>query len=458
VAQALALLGHPLPPAATADLDRLTAADGPAVAAVVRKHFDPLCVATVTVGKTGVTAVAPAGERHELVEQGWRQLLVKVVNPVGTTGRLRADSPAAAPRPRRRCARPVARAGGVHRPVAAARPERAGAGVHRPSGVQPGRRAAGRRPVVGKLVLRFWATFGQPGVGQVFWWTKERPQPWGEYQVQFNLRPNEPGEYEVPLDCDGELVGLRIDPGNDPGTAFDWITLSHAEDPAANTGTARVGFDVRPSVPVTFRVAEPDGSPTTAGFAIRDARNRVYPAQPKRLAPDLFFQPQVYRAAGETVRLPAGKYTVMCSRGSESVPETKELVVGDKPATLAYQVKRWTDPARRGWHSGDHHIHAAGCQHNEHPTEGVEPADMMRYVLGEDLKVGCYLTWGPRFDYQKRFFTGRPSDRSTPGHLLRYDVEVSGFGSHQAGHLNLLNRRSNSRPAAGPSTTGRRSG
>jgi hypothetical protein len=191
-------------------------------------------------------------------------------------------------------------------------------------------------------------------------------------------------------------------------------------------------------VPVTFKVAEFDGTPCTAAFLIRDGEGRVYPAQAKRLAPDFFFHPQVYRATGETVRLPAGKYAVLCSRGPESIPETKELVVGEQPVTFSYSVKRWIDPSLQGWWSGDHHIHAAGCLHYENPTEGVEPSDMMRHVLGEDLKVGCCLTWGPCFDYQKRFFTGKPDNVSKYPYLLRYDVEVSGFGSHASGHLNLL--------------------
>ncbi|MFT3881845.1 MAG: CehA/McbA family metallohydrolase [Gemmatales bacterium] len=113
-------------------------------------------------------------------------------------------------------------------------------------------------------------------------------------------------------------------------------------------------------------------------------------------------------------------------------------MVKDQPVTISYQVKRWIDPSKDGWWSGDHHIHAAGCAHYEKPTEGVHPPDMMRHCLGEDLKVGCCLTWGPCFDYQKRFFSGRPDPVSKMPYLLRYDVEVSGFGSHQSGHLCLL--------------------
>jgi hypothetical protein len=63
---------------------------------------------------------------------------------------------------------------------------------------------------------------------------------------------------------------------------------------------------------------------------------------------------------------------------------------------------------------------------------------MQRHIMGEDLKVGCNLTWGPCFDYQKQFFTGRIDKVSQYPYLLRYDIEVSGFGSHQSGHLCLL--------------------
>ena len=63
---------------------------------------------------------------------------------------------------------------------------------------------------------------------------------------------------------------------------------------------------------------------------------------------------------------------------------------------------------------------------------------MIRQTVGEDLKVGCNLTWGPCFDYQKQFFTGAIDKVSQYPYLLRYDIEISGFGSHKSGHLCLL--------------------
>ncbi|MCA9203842.1 MAG: CehA/McbA family metallohydrolase, partial [Planctomycetales bacterium] len=100
---------------------------------------------------------------------------------------------------------------------------------------------------------------------------------------------------------------------------------------------------------------------------------------------------------------------------------------------------RWIKMTDHGWYSGDHHVHAAGCSHYESPTQGVTPQDMMRHILGEDLNVGCVLSWGPCWYYQKEFFEGSTHRLSLPDYLMRYDVEVSGFPSSHAGHLCLLN-------------------
>jgi hypothetical protein len=69
-------------------------------------------------------------------------------------------------------------------------------------------------------------------------------------------------------------------------------------------------------------------------------------------------------------------------------------------------------------------------------------------VKGEGLNVGCILTWGPCFDYQSRFFTGGPDSLSEPLTLLKYDVEVSGFGSQALGHVCLLNLKEQIYPGA----------
>ena len=197
-------------------------------------------------------------------------------------------------------------------------------------------------------------------------------------------------------------------------------------------------FKCAKSTPVAFEILDEHDNPTTASLEIRDTLGRVYPAQTKRLAPDFSFHPQVYRTSGETLTLPTGNFKIICARGPEYHPQTQEVVITEQPQTVRFALKRWIDPASFGWWSGDHHIHAAGCAHYKKPTEGVHAPDMMKHCLGEDLKVGANLTWGPCFDYQKQFFTGKDDSVSKYPYLLRYDIEVSGFGSHQSGHLCLL--------------------
>ncbi len=60
-------------------------------------------------------------------------------------------------------------------------------------------------------------------------------------------------------------------------------------------GEVPVLFDIRRAVSVTVRIRDYDGTPTAARLTFRDHTGTVYPPQAKRLAPDFFFQPQIYR-------------------------------------------------------------------------------------------------------------------------------------------------------------------
>ena len=199
-----------------------------------------------------------------------------------------------------------------------------------------------------------------------------------------------------------------------------------------------INFNCEASADMIFEVLDENNEPTIAAFEIRDMLGRIYPDQAKRVAPDMHFHPQIYRGSGETVRLPKGEYVIGYSRGPEYFAGERKFICDGKGGKLSFKLERWIDPSKHGWWSGDHHIHAAGCAHYTKPTEGVHASDMMRHCIGEDLKIGANLTWGPCFDYQKQFFTGKDDKVSKYPYLLRYDVEVSGFGSHQSGHLCLL--------------------
>jgi hypothetical protein len=122
-------------------------------------------------------------------------------------------------------------------------------------------------------------------------------------------------------------------------------------------------FECRPAREIVLGVLDDQGRPTTATFEIRDEQGRVYPSQAKRLAPDFAFHPQVYRADGEVLRLPEGRYNIRFARGPESIPEQRSVGITTETRRLDFKVQRWIDPAADGWWSGDHHIHAAGCAH-----------------------------------------------------------------------------------------------
>ena len=208
-------------------------------------------------------------------------------------------------------------------------------------------------------------------------------------------------------------------------------------------------FEVKPAIPVTLKVLDHDGAPTTGRFQFVDSQGHVFPPQAKRLAPDLFFQKQIYRANGESVWLPPGSFTMFYGRGPEYRWTQRPVnIPRSGPAEIQVRLERWIDPRARGFYSGDHHIHAAGCAHYTSPTEGVDPADMIRQVKGEGLNVGSVLTWGPGFDHQKQFFAPAAHKLSDLLTVMKYDIEVSGFGSEALGHVVLLNLKEQIYPGA----------
>ncbi len=425
------------------------------ITASIQKMLDPMCIASIEISAAGETKVTPGATVH-LAENGWRAMLVKVVNRAGAQSKLRVDSPNARPIPHgpkdeidnRWLAlsmydgRPLsANLSGLeleyrvvqisstkvgHRQarlefnaviagsakssvIRQWRFDRDSDGWGEPNDLKMVVRdqslfleATGDDPYLsapvsargGRMVLRFWGRPDGPGVGQVFWWTDQLPQPDGGRQLVFQLDPGSDREYAIEFPVEGELKGVRIDPLQGPGKfRIDWISLEYAAGENGTWSGTDVDIQTIPSTEVNFAVTDADGSPCMAAFEIRDEQGRVYPYQSKRQAPDFFFQTQIYRETGESIRLPRGKYSVKCSHGPESIVQMQTLDVGDVPITLDYKVERWIDTAKHGYWSGDHHIHAAGCLHYENPMQGVLPIDMLRHIMGEDVKVGCCLTW-----------------------------------------------------------------
>jgi hypothetical protein len=386
VVQALELAGSPLSPDQREAIRRaLAESNSEAAIERIQAVLDPLCIAGVHVNPESRVKVQAGPAAKELIEQGWRVFLVKVHNEAGVTARLRCSSP---------------NAERIHDTDNSAEPP---------------------NPISRQDVANRWLDISLFSSAPL----NERLSGLAlEYRV-LELFSRDAGKREARL-------------------AFD---VGQGTQDLGFRNEVNLLFECQPSERVKLEVVDDDGTPTTAHFVFRDERGRVYPARSRRLAPDFFFHDQIYRHHGETVLLPAGKYQVTFTRGPEYRVLERDIEVpagGDH--TERFELKRWINLAKAGWFSGDHHVHAAGCAHYSSPTQGVEPADMMRHILGEDLNVGCVLTWGPCWYHQKQFFDGKVHELSTPENLMRYDVEVSGFPSSHAGHLVLLRLKEDDYP------------
>ncbi|HLA40979.1 MAG TPA: CehA/McbA family metallohydrolase [Candidatus Glassbacteria bacterium] len=377
--ETLNYIGMPLAAADREELERaLSAAEHEQAIIDIQRVLDKYCLALVDINPESRVKVKAGPAPKELVQQGWRSFLVKVHNQAGVTAALEAESPNAQP-------------------------------LYKPSEGSP------EPPVSvpeGEVPHRFL---------DVEMHTKPpfRPELSGlelEYRV-IHLYSRDVGKREA-------TIGFNVGQGTQD------IGFRNAEP---------ILFNCIPAVEVVLEVLDADGSSTTGHFIIKDEFGRIYPNPARRLAPDFFFHEQIYRHDGESILLPPGKYTVRYTRGPEYKVLARTITVPNAVSHKeTFQLERWIDIASLGWRSGDHHIHAAGCAHYESPAEGVLPRDMMRHILGEDLDVGCVLTWGPSWYFQKQFFEGEVNALSTDNYIMRYDVEVSGFPSSHAGHLSLL--------------------
>ena len=383
--EALDFVGAPLPAEDTKALQgALKETDAKVANRTIQRVLDAHCVVGVTINPESRVSVVEGPVAKRLIQGGWATFLIKVQNDAGITPQLKPESPNSAPLYLRG-------SGARNAPLTTEKDK-----LVKPEDVPH----------------RFLdiAMFDKQPL---------KPQLSGlalEYRI-IQLYSREIGRHEAKL-------GFNVGQGTQD---------------LGFRNTVPILFNAAPSVEVVLGVKDFDGEPTSAAFVIRDRRGNVFPNPARRLSPDFFFHNQIYRADGESVNLSPGEYTVEVSRGPEYLVQTHSLTVKPGVSQKAdYKLTRWTHPATRGWFSGDHHVHAAGCAHYDSPTEGVTPADMLRHILGEDLNVGCVLSWGPCWYSQKQYFEGKTSALSRPNYLMRYDIEVSGFPSSHAGHLCLL--------------------
>jgi hypothetical protein len=380
----------------------------------------------VRLGKNGVGRTTLGAASRTLVEQGWRSFLVRIVNPFGQQISLGLVSDAGFTEGQLR---------------------------HRP------KQDLAKFPSNNVEVLKEF--FGYPSDYTKRW-----------LGIRFYIGPST-SESLTGLNVEYRILQLF---SRDRGTKTAYLMLAPGDAAMFAWATEmRTGFwttfECRPSRDVLLDIKDSDRAGCTASLIVRDDAGRLYPAPAQRIAPDFDFQPQVYRANGETLRLPSGRYTVETWRGPEYLRRIQEFQLdsAETQPKLSVDLARWINAAELGWYPGDPHVHAAGCAHYSVPTLGVGPETMIRHVRGEALAVGDILTWAAGFYHQKQFFTGHvyvPKDvleepeyqvanhttlkPAAAAHdkdsLVRYDLEVSGFPSSPCGHLVLLRLREQDYP------------
>ncbi|MDH5345473.1 MAG: CehA/McbA family metallohydrolase, partial [Gammaproteobacteria bacterium] len=107
-------------------------------------------------------------------------------------------------------------------------------------------------------------------------------------------------------------------------------------------------------------------------------------------------------------RLPAGRYTLVISKGPEYRVALTTIDVGaDETSDVAIPLSRWTDMPARGWYSGDDHVHMSRTP-NDNATIGA-------IMAAEDVHVTNLLQMGNPYDTHFGQYAFGPDGRYVDG-------------------------------------------
>ncbi len=167
----------------------------------------------------------------------------------------------------------------------------------------------------------------------------------------------------------------------------------------------------------------------------------VFPSLP------FWSQPVMYQVSGDfSIRLKAGDYRIVVSRGMEFIPVSQEFRVGNRTAELEIRMRRWINLADEGWYSGDVHVH--------HPTTETAFQDyLLAYAEAEDVRIvnvleqhhheGLHskqLGFGKKFrrEHHGRWLvSGQEAPSSTFGHIIGLNIEHLAYDHHHEDFYDL---------------------
>ena len=181
-------------------------------------------------------------------------------------------------------------------------------------------------------------------------------------------------------------------------------------------------------------VDQASGDPVTARVSITQVDGKLS-APPGSLYRTLNDVGHFYCERSAEWTLPAGKYRVRAYHGLEYRPLSREIeITADQTAEVKLPLEHWADPAKRGWYSGENHIHANygyGQWYNS-------PATMLTQCAGEGIGVCNFVVANSDTDgiFDREHFRGRLDPVSTNETLLYWNQEIR---STIWGHMTLVN-------------------
>src|SRR5581483_2921834 len=209
--------------------------------------------------------------------------------------------------------------------------------------------------------------------------------------------------------------------------------------------TADVTMDVRPLAKMHVKLVDESDAAAAARIYVTGSDGLAY--APEGAISRIAAMPGDYYfyARGEfDLELPVGRTELEATQGLEYALAHHELELRPAPDNIATLVlKRWENMAKKGWFSGDAHIHAnyTGRDH-----QIITPADIFLQVTGEDLNNANLMVANSYDDYihDEKFFEGKPNHLSKPNNILYWNEEMRNKGLY--GHLCLWNLKNLVRP------------
>jgi TolB protein len=195
-------------------------------------------------------------------------------------------------------------------------------------------------------------------------------------------------------------------------------------------------FDLRaPSGTLVLKFRDKQsGEPVTARVSLRQKGGKFHTpagALYRVMGGRCYF----YGRGEVTMTLPSGSYELAALRGPEYRAHQQEVELkADQSTAIELALERWTDPAARGWYSGENHIHG----NYGYGAWYLNPRHVLDQCEGEDLNVCNIMVANSDGDgvFDREFFLGSPDSQSKPRTILYWNEE---FRSTIWGHLTLGN-------------------